>query len=99
MGRTKTKKNSRASIAQLEPSTSVATKPPPSTASLIEKAQGLVTQCNYELAHKFLARVLDREPSHVSARELFGEVQLERGEFDAAKQVLFISLLVMEAVC
>lgn len=93
MGRTK--KHSRASIAKVEPSTSVATKPPPSTASLIEKAQHLITQCNYELAHKFLARVLDREPSHVSARELFGEVQLEIGELDAAKQVLsFLSVLV-----
>ncbi|KAF8529900.1 hypothetical protein JB92DRAFT_2782757 [Gautieria morchelliformis] len=92
MGRTKTKKKLRATTAKVEPSSSVATKPPPSIPSLLEKAQTLLTQCNYELAHKFLVRVLDHEPSHVSARELLGEVQLEMGELDAAKQT-FESLL------
>ena len=88
MGRTKTRKNLGTSIVKVGPSASVAPKQPPSTASLIEKAQVLVTQCNYELAHKFLVRVLNQDPGHVSARELFGEVQLEMGELDAAKQVL-----------
>jgi predicted Zn-dependent protease len=89
MGRTKTKKKLRVATAKVEPSSSVAAKPPPSTAALLEKAQALLTQCNYELAHKFLARLLDHEPNHVSARELLGEVQLEMGELDAAKQVRY----------
>lgn len=95
MGRTRTKKSLRASIGKVEPSTSVTTNPIPSTASLFEKAQVLVTQCNYELAHKFLVRVLDREPGHVNARELFGEVQLEMGELDAAKEVFYFRGLVL----
>jgi Anaphase-promoting complex, cyclosome, subunit 3 len=95
MGRTRTKKSLRASIGKVEPSTSVATNPAPSTASFFEKAQILVSQCNYDLAHKFLARVLDQEPTHVSARELFGEVQLEMGELDAAKMVLHFRDLVL----
>lgn len=95
MGRTRTKKSLRASIGKVEPSTSVTTNPIPSTASLFEKAQVLVTQCNYELAYKFLVRVLDREPGHVNARELFGEVQLEMGELDAAKEVFYFRGLVL----
>ena len=89
MGRTKTKKSLRASTVKKEPATSVVSKVPPSTASLFEKCQILVTQCNYDLAHKFLVRVLEQQPNHVGALELLGEVQLEMGELEVAKRVRF----------
>ncbi|KAF8514554.1 hypothetical protein BU17DRAFT_52517 [Hysterangium stoloniferum] len=93
MGRTKTKKPVRSSTAAQKAETSTATtREAPSTISLFEKAQELVVQCNYDLARKFLLRVLEQEPSLGSARELLGEVQLEMGELDTAKET-FNSLL------
>ncbi|KIJ54713.1 hypothetical protein M422DRAFT_240793 [Sphaerobolus stellatus SS14] len=93
MGRTKTKKllQKSTTATKAEASTSPA-KASPSIQSIYEKAQELVVQCNYDLAHKFLLRVLEQDANHTAARELLGEVQLEMGELDAAKQT-FESLL------
>lgn len=75
--RTKTKKN-----IQTTSSTS-----PPSIPSLLEKAQELIIQCDYELAQKFVQRVIDKEPTNVEAREMMGVVLLEMGEIDSARSV------------
>ena len=93
MGRTKTRKNLRTLTVKVEQSTPTTSKSPPSAASLLEKAQLLVTQCNYDLAHKFLARVLEQEPSNVYARESLGEVYLELGDLEVAKKVCQVVLI------
>lgn len=84
MGRIRTK--SGKVIASKTSATTVA-KEEPSTQLLLSKAQSLITQCNYELAQKFIRRILEREPSHVDARELLGITQLEMGELEDAKKV------------
>ncbi|KAF5377349.1 hypothetical protein D9757_007995 [Collybiopsis confluens] len=87
MGRTKTKKAAAAKPAEQTPST-----PAPSIASLLDKAQSLIVQCDYELAARFIQRILEQQPSHTQAKEMLGVVQLEMGDIDAAKQT-FTSLL------
>ncbi|KAL4074886.1 hypothetical protein V8B97DRAFT_1868111 [Scleroderma yunnanense] len=68
----------------------------PAIASLLEKAQDLIIQCDYPLARKFIERVLLREDGTVSeknqAREMMGVVLLELGEVDAAKE-MFLTLV------
>jgi len=60
---------------------------PPSIASLLEKAQSLIVQCDYELALRFIRRILSQESTNVEAKEMLGVVQLETGELEAAKEV------------
>ncbi|KAI0049808.1 TPR-like protein [Auriscalpium vulgare] len=67
-------------------------KSQPSVSALLEKAQELIVQCDYELAGKFAQRILQREPRHAEAKELLGVTQLETGELEAAKQT-FSSLI------
>nr|VWO96198.1 Myo-inositol-2-dehydrogenase [Ganoderma boninense] len=64
----------------------------PSISSLLEKAQTLIVQCDYELAGRFARRVLEREPGNVEAKEMLGVTQLETGEIFAAKET-FLSLV------
>jgi hypothetical protein len=72
-------------------STKITTTPtaltPPSIPSLLEKAQDLIAQCDYELAKRFIDRILERSPTHAEAKEMLGIVQLETGEIDEAKKV------------
>ncbi|KAL6307451.1 TPR-like protein [Sparassis latifolia] len=90
MGRTRTKSRKAALVAKKY----VAEEPKavPSIPALLEKAQSLVVQCDYELAKRFAQRVLEREPNHTQAKEILGVVYLETGELDAAKST-FESLL------
>ncbi|RDX57294.1 TPR-like protein [Lentinus brumalis] len=71
-----------------------AEEPPsaPSTSALLEKAQALIAQCDYELAGRFALRILEREPGNAEAKEMLGVTQLELGELDAAKET-FLSLI------
>ena len=62
-------------------------KEEPTEAALLEKARTLVVQCNYDLAKKFAARLLERDPKHVDGKELLGIIQIELGELDEAKSV------------
>ncbi|KIK63093.1 hypothetical protein GYMLUDRAFT_41404 [Collybiopsis luxurians FD-317 M1] len=87
MGRTKTKKQTVSKVA--EPT---ATSAAPSVAALLDKAQSLIVQCDYELAARFIQRILEQQPSNAQAKEMLGVVQLEMGEIDEAKQT-FTSLL------
>jgi len=65
---------------------------PPPISSLLEKAQSLIIQCDYDLAQRFVQRVLDREPKNVEAKEMLGVVQLETGDIESAKQT-FLTLV------
>jgi tetratricopeptide (TPR) repeat protein len=83
MGRIRAK-SKKAALAADAPA---APKSAPTIPALLEKAQGLIVQCNYELAQQFAQRVLEREPRHADAREMVGVCQLETGALDEAKQV------------
>jgi hypothetical protein len=61
----------------------------PAVEALLGKAQELIVQCDYDLAGKFVERVLKRAPDNVEGKEILGVVQLETGLLDAAKQVRF----------
>jgi len=84
MGRARAKTKKAVTVLPTEATTTTA---PPSLSSLLEKAQNLVAQYDYELATRFLQRILERSPTHVAAREMLGIVQLETGEIAAAKNV------------
>lgn len=84
MGRTRPKKKQHLAKVQAEPSIP---KEQPSIASLVEKAQELIVQCDYDLALRFARRILEQDPSNVEAKEMAGVCLLETGELDEAKQV------------
>ncbi|KDR76250.1 hypothetical protein GALMADRAFT_210892 [Galerina marginata CBS 339.88] len=91
MGRTRTKKKAQ-SKATDTPVQHAAESKGPSTASLLEKAQSLIVQCDYELALRFIRRILDQDAKNGEAKEMLGVALLETGEIEAAK-VAFQSLL------
>ena len=62
-------------------------KSEPTIEALLEKAQELIVQCDYDLAGRFVERVLKRAPDNVEGKEILGVVQLETGLLDAAKKV------------
>lgn len=84
MGRTRTKKKA---VKVVESPVKQPTPNAPSIASLLQKAQSLIVECDYELAQRFTERILQQEPSHAQAKEMLGVIQLETGEIDSAKQV------------
>lgn len=82
MGRTRVKtKNLRPAEA------STSAPAPPSIDALLVKAQELIIQSEYALAARFAQRILDREATHLEARELLGMALLETGELEHAQQV------------
>ncbi|KAI0734133.1 hypothetical protein C8Q72DRAFT_807591 [Fomitopsis betulina] len=91
MGRTRTKSKKVAALST-KAANPEENKSPPTVAALLEKAQSLIVECDYDLAGRFAQRILDREPNNVQAKELLGVVQLETGDLDAAKTT-FESLL------
>lgn len=86
MGRTRTKKKAT-SKATDPPIQHAATGAAPSIDSLIEKAQALIIQCDYELAERFVQRILEQHPTNATAKEMLGVVQLETGQIFEAKEV------------
>ncbi|OBZ72192.1 hypothetical protein A0H81_07962 [Grifola frondosa] len=88
MGRARTK-SKKSKVLSTEPIVGSTT---PSIQSLLEKAQSLIVQCDYELAERFAKRVLEQEHTNIDAKEILGVAQLETGELDAAK-LTFQSLL------
>lgn len=85
MGRTRPKKQSI--IKPTEPVQPTPSKKRPSISSLLEKAQTLIVQCDYELALKFVRRILEQQPGNVEAKEMLGVALLETGDLEGAKQV------------
>ncbi|KAL7424035.1 hypothetical protein Q5752_001620 [Cryptotrichosporon argae] len=63
-----------------------------SAADLIDKAHTLLAQSNFELAIKFLERLLELEPENGEARELVGIAELEGGDADRGRQHLLLLL-------
>ncbi|GAB1525230.1 hypothetical protein RhiTH_008387 [Rhizoctonia solani] len=90
MGRTRTKKTKQVKSNPSSVPGSSATEP--SIESLFEKAQELLIQCNYDLAHRFVQRILERDPTNIEAREMSAVVDLERGEIESARQI-FLTLV------
>jgi tetratricopeptide (TPR) repeat protein len=87
--RTKTGRSlpqNRSEIKQAAASSSKADSEP-SIASLLAKIQQLLTRCEYDLALKFIRRVLDRELANLEALELLGTVNVELGNIEEARTV------------
>jgi hypothetical protein len=91
MGRTRPKTRKARPPAPELAETPRENKSEPTVEALLEKAQELIVQCDYDLAGKFVERVLKRAPDNVEGKEILGVVQLETGLLDAAKQVRFTS--------
>ena len=87
MGRTRPKTRKARPPAPELAETHRENKSEPTVEALLEKAQELIVQCDYNLAGKFVERVLKRAPDNVEGKEILGVVQLETGLLDAAKQV------------
>ncbi|KAI0078836.1 TPR-like protein [Panus rudis PR-1116 ss-1] len=83
MGRTRPKTKKQ---RPLTTTSTAAESEAPSIPSLIEKAQELIVQCDYDLAKQFVQRILEREPTNAIAKEMLGVVYLETGDLDNAKQ-------------
>jgi hypothetical protein len=89
MGRTRRKTRKARPPAPELAETLRENKSEPTVEALLEKAQELIVQCDYDLAGEFVKRVLKRAPDNVEGKEILGVVQLETGLLDAAKQVRF----------
>ncbi|KAG7451197.1 TPR-like protein [Guyanagaster necrorhizus] len=85
MGRTKVKKKAKSKA--VDPPPQDFPQKGPSISSLLEKAQSFVNQCDYDLARRFILRILETEPSNIEAQEMLGVIELERGDIDAAKRI------------
>ena len=86
MGRTKPKKKAH-SKATDPPNQHATPSNAPSIPSLLEKAQSLIVQCDYDLALRFIRRILEQAPSNAEAKEMLGVALLETGEVEGAKEV------------
>lgn len=94
MGRTRSKKKSSTKVSGppiIQPPLTAA--PAPSISALLEKAQSLIVECDYELALRFLRRILEQNQAHAEAKELLGVALLETGEIEKAKEVVLFLLL------
>lgn len=87
MGRTRTTNTHTRRLKAVTTQASSSATAPPSVPALLAKAQSLVEQCDYQLAARFLQRILETDATHIEARELLGVVQLELGDLDAARLV------------
>lgn len=85
MGRTKPKKKVHSKAKDLHSES----KKAPSITSLLAKAQSLIEQCDYDLALRFISRILDQDPTNAEAKEMLGVALLETGEIEGAKQVRY----------
>lgn len=95
MGRQHPKTKTGRAVPQNKAATTKAastSKPAPSIPALLTKVQELLTQCNYELALKFLQRILTQEPRNHEALGYLGIVQIETGELESAKEVSSIEI-------
>ncbi|PPQ64590.1 hypothetical protein CVT26_001988 [Gymnopilus dilepis] len=86
MGRTRTQKKALSKATQEPSAQSTPTTQTPSLPALLEKAQSLIVQCDYELALRFIRRILEQDPKNAEAKEMLGVALLETGELDAAKE-------------
>jgi len=84
MGRTRTKSKKQKQLQLVTPEEASSSQP--TIPSLIEKAQSLIIQCDYNLAARFINRILQRSPHDAEAKEMLGVVQIETGLIEEAKQ-------------
>ncbi|THH33213.1 hypothetical protein EUX98_g977 [Antrodiella citrinella] len=83
MGRTRAKTRKAKPVTTANTSETVES---PSVPALLQKAQALIIQCDYDLAQLFVRRILEREPKNAEAKEMLGVAQLEMGDVDAARE-------------
>jgi Flp pilus assembly protein TadD len=60
-----------------------------SASDLLDKADELIDQFQYDLAEKFCQRAVDLEPDNIRAIETRGFLMLQAGDTDQAKAVFF----------
>jgi hypothetical protein len=60
---------------------------PPSVPALLAKAQSLMGELDFDLARKFVVRILETEPDHFEAREMLAIIEVEKGDVDVARNV------------
>lgn len=85
MGRTKGSKGSK--VLKDVPSPQKSPRQPPSVPALLEKAQSLMGEMDFELARRFVDRILETEPNHFEAREMLAIIEVEDGNIDTARDV------------
>lgn len=95
MGRTRPNKTRRSAPAPTESPSEH--REPPSLPALLEKAQSLIVQCDYNLADLFIKRILEQDAKNAEAKEMLGVVQLETGELESAKEVLQLSFAYLQS--
>ncbi|KAK3741305.1 hypothetical protein RRG08_034350 [Elysia crispata] len=66
----------------------IKTPQPHSIEKLLDKAEQLIDEFNYELAQKFCQRALEMEPDNVRALETSSSLLLELGDMESAKHCL-----------
>jgi Flp pilus assembly protein TadD len=88
MGRTRTKKKAHTKASDPPVQYSTPSKVP-SIQPLLEKSQSLIVQCDYELALRFIHRILEQDAKNAAAKEMLGVALLETGEIEKAKLVRF----------
>jgi Flp pilus assembly protein TadD len=86
MGRTRTK-SSKTRPPKPDPPSPLSSQQTPSVPALLSKAHDLIIQSDYQLAQRFIHRILEIDPNHVEAREMLGVTLLEIGELENAKEV------------
>ena len=90
MVRTRTKSKNQRHIPTQTPtieSPNASSSTTPNVSALISKTQSIIEQCDYDLASKFIQRILQKSPKNVEAREMLGIVQLETGLVQEARKV------------
>jgi hypothetical protein len=84
MGRTRRPNKTTLATNKIVPATH---NPMPNVPTLLQKAQTLISQCDYPLALRFIQRVLEIDQSNLEAQELKGIAEIESGDVDCAKLV------------
>ncbi|TFK40383.1 hypothetical protein BDQ12DRAFT_697745 [Crucibulum laeve] len=92
MGRTRPKKKAASKATEPPIQHTQSPSKAPAIDSLLEKTQELIVQCDYELALRFVRRILDQQPANAAAKEMLGVALLETGEIEDAREA-FLSLL------
>lgn len=59
------------------------------TADLLEKAKSFLDRFEFDLATQFCKRALDMEPQNAQAMECLGLIDMEKGDLENARSVIF----------
>ena len=99
MARSRVKTKKTRAVAENNSASASTRSSAPSVEDLLAKARSLVSQCDYELAEKFVQRILQQRPNHADGKELLGVIQLETGELDEAREVCRVLRVLVVPIC